>query len=120
MSDGMNKVILLGNLGADPELRYTGSGVAVLSFRMATKETWTDKNRELQEASGARNGVFAPLKTEEETLGVAVAINRDAGFFQEEIDALTSFGDLASLLLRRGERHANRSGDAEPVAARTL
>jgi single-strand DNA-binding protein len=49
MSDGMNKVILLGNLGADPELRYTGSGVAVLSFRLATKETWTDKNRELQE-----------------------------------------------------------------------
>src|SRR5262249_14393864 len=42
-------------------------------------------NRALHELSGARNGVFAPLKTEEETLGVAVAINRDAGFFQEEI-----------------------------------
>ena len=49
MSDGMNKVILLGNLGADPELRYTSAGVAVLSFRLATKETWTDKNREHQE-----------------------------------------------------------------------
>ncbi|APR86817.1 Single-stranded DNA-binding protein [Minicystis rosea] len=44
----MNKVILLGNLGADPELRYTGSGVPVLSFRLATTETWTDKNREHQ------------------------------------------------------------------------
>lgn len=49
MSDGMNKVILLGNLGADPELRYTGSGVAVLSFRLATTETWVDKNRDVQE-----------------------------------------------------------------------
>lgn len=49
MSDGMNKVILLGNLGADPELRYTNAGAAVLSFRVATKETWVDKNRELQE-----------------------------------------------------------------------
>ncbi|MFT3764927.1 MAG: single-stranded DNA-binding protein [Minicystis sp.] len=49
MSDGMNKVILMGNLGADPELRYTTSGVAVLSFRLATTESWTDKNREQQE-----------------------------------------------------------------------
>jgi single-strand DNA-binding protein len=49
MSDGLNKVILLGNLGADPELRYTGSGVPVLSFRLATKETWVDKNHDRQE-----------------------------------------------------------------------
>jgi len=53
----MNKVILLGNLGADPELRYTGSGVAVLSFRVATKETWTDKNREHQERTEWHNVV---------------------------------------------------------------
>jgi single-strand DNA-binding protein len=49
MSDGMNKVILLGNLGADPELRYTPTGVAVLSIRLATNESWRDKNKEVQE-----------------------------------------------------------------------
>lgn len=49
MSDGMNKVILLGNLGGDPTLRYTGAGMAVLSFSLATTETWTDKNHEKQE-----------------------------------------------------------------------
>lgn len=49
MSEGMNKVILLGNLGAEPELRYTTSGVAVLSFRLATTETWLDKDRKKQE-----------------------------------------------------------------------
>lgn len=49
MSNGMNKVILLGNLGADPVLRYTGAGMAVLSFNLATTETWTDKNQEKQE-----------------------------------------------------------------------
>lgn len=49
MSDGMNKVLLLGNLGADPELRYTTAGTAVLSFRVATTESWVDKNREQQE-----------------------------------------------------------------------
>jgi len=43
MSDGMNKVMLLGNLGADPELRHTASGDAVLNLRIATTETWFDK-----------------------------------------------------------------------------
>jgi single-strand DNA-binding protein len=49
MSDGLNRVILMGNLGADPELRYTGSGVAVLTLRIATNESYMDRNRELQQ-----------------------------------------------------------------------
>lgn len=49
MSDGMNKVILLGNLGNDPEVRYTTSGTAVMHFRMATNESYLDRNRELTE-----------------------------------------------------------------------
>ena len=40
---GVNKVILIGNLGADPELRYTQGGQAVCDLRMATNESWTDK-----------------------------------------------------------------------------
>lgn len=40
---GVNKVILVGNLGADPEIRYTPSGVAVANFRMATAETFKNK-----------------------------------------------------------------------------
>jgi len=46
---GVNKVILIGRLGADPELRYTPSGSAVANFRMATSERWTDKAGEKQE-----------------------------------------------------------------------
>jgi single-strand DNA-binding protein len=49
MSDGMNKVILLGNLGTEPELRYTSGGTAVMHFRMATNESFLDRNRELTE-----------------------------------------------------------------------
>ena len=49
MSQGMNKVLLLGNLGADPELRYTKEGTAVLHFRIATNETFLDKTGEKQE-----------------------------------------------------------------------
>lgn len=43
MSRGVNKVILVGNLGADPETRYTANGGAITSIRIATSESWTDK-----------------------------------------------------------------------------
>jgi single-strand DNA-binding protein len=43
MAGGINKVILIGNLGADPEVRFTPSGQAVANFRIATSESWTDK-----------------------------------------------------------------------------
>jgi single-strand DNA-binding protein len=40
---GINKVILIGNLGADPEIRYTPAGEAVATLRLATSESWKDK-----------------------------------------------------------------------------
>ncbi len=43
MSRGVNKVILIGNLGADPETRYSASGSALTSIRIATSESWKDK-----------------------------------------------------------------------------
>ena len=41
---GLNKVMLIGNLGRDPEIRYTQQGLAVVNFSIATSESWTDKN----------------------------------------------------------------------------
>lgn len=49
MADGLNRVFLLGNIGADPELRVTPNGGSVLKIRMATTETYLDKNRAKQE-----------------------------------------------------------------------
>jgi single-strand DNA-binding protein len=49
MADGLNRVMLLGNLGADPELRMTPSGQAVLKLRVATSESYLDRNRVRQE-----------------------------------------------------------------------
>ncbi len=43
MARGVNKVILIGNLGADPETRYTPSGTAVANIRIATTEQWKDR-----------------------------------------------------------------------------
>jgi len=43
MSRGLNKVMIMGNLGADPEVRYIPAGGAVTSIRVATSESWKDK-----------------------------------------------------------------------------
>jgi single-strand DNA-binding protein len=47
MARGINKVILIGNLGQDPELRYTGSGTAVCNLRIATNESYKDASGQL-------------------------------------------------------------------------
>ena len=47
----VNKVILVGNLGADPEVRYLPSGEAVANIRIATTDTWKDKDGNKQEAT---------------------------------------------------------------------
>lgn len=49
MAGGVNKVILVGRLGADPDMRYTPSGQGVCELRLATNESWTDKNGQRQE-----------------------------------------------------------------------
>ena len=46
---GLNKVMLIGNLGKDPEVRYTPGGQAVANFTIATNEAWTDKSGAKQE-----------------------------------------------------------------------
>jgi single-strand DNA-binding protein len=58
MAEGLNRVMLLGNLGADPELRMTQGGQAVLKLRLATSETYVDKNRQRQERTEWHNVVI--------------------------------------------------------------
>jgi single-strand DNA-binding protein len=52
---GVNKVILIGNLGKDPELRYTPGGQPVASFSLATTERWSDKNGQRQDKTEWHN-----------------------------------------------------------------
>src|SRR5437588_7407062 len=54
----VNKVILVGNLGRDPETRYTTGGDAVTNIRLATTDTWKDKNGEKQERTEWHTIVF--------------------------------------------------------------
>ena len=45
----VNKVVLVGHLGGDPETRFTASGAAVANFNLATNESWRDANSEIQD-----------------------------------------------------------------------
>ena len=59
MSRGINKVILIGNLGNDPEVRYMPSGDAVANVSLATSEAWKDKNTgEMQERTEWHRVIF--------------------------------------------------------------
>ena len=57
MADGLNRVMLLGNLGADPELRFTQGGQAVLNMRLATTESYLDKDKVRRERTDWHNVV---------------------------------------------------------------
>lgn len=51
MAEGLNKAMLIGNLGADPELRFTTNNRPVLKFRLATTESYMDQNQTRQEVT---------------------------------------------------------------------
>ena len=44
MAGSVNKVILIGHLGKDPEMRYTAAGAPIANFSLATSESWKDKH----------------------------------------------------------------------------
>jgi single-strand DNA-binding protein len=59
MARGINKVILIGNMGADPEVRYTPNGVAVANLNIATSSSWKDKQSgDVQERTEWHRVVF--------------------------------------------------------------
>lgn len=55
---GVNKAILVGNLGKDPETRYTKDGKAITNITLATSETWKDKQGQKQSKTEWHNVVF--------------------------------------------------------------
>ena len=90
MARGVNKVILVGNLGADPETRSMPSGMTVTNIRIATSESWKDK------ASGAQ---------QERTEWHSIAL-------------FGRLGEIAAEYLRKGRRCSSRAS-CEPENGRT-
>ena len=58
MAEGLNRVMLMGNLGQDPELRFTQGGQAVLNLRLATTESYLDRDRVRKERTDWHNVVI--------------------------------------------------------------
>lgn len=64
MARGLNKVMIIGNLGADPEVRTTQGGAKVANLRVATSEQWTDKSGQKQESTEWHKIVFFGTQAE--------------------------------------------------------
>ena len=77
--DGLNKVMILGNLGADPELRMNPGGQAVLKLRVATNESWIDKEQVKQERTEWHRVTFFGRRAE----GLAKFVRKGMKVFVE-------------------------------------
>ncbi len=108
-------------LGANLKVSVDTSSIASMVFKSGELYVSNDLdhdpyvNRKLQAMVNASNAIFCPLKTEDSTLGVVVATNRLGGFGHEEVDALTSFADAASLLIRNTRLYRTLTGTVEEL-----
>ncbi|AKT36006.1 single-stranded DNA-binding protein [Chondromyces crocatus] len=106
MAEGLNRVMLLGNLGADPELRFTQGGQAVLNVRLATTETYLDKDRVRKERTDWHNVVVWGKRAE--ALGKILA--KGSSIFVEGSLRTSSYDD----------RDGNKRYKTEVVASNIL
>lgn len=89
MNEGYNRVLLLGNLGADPELRFTTAGVAVLNMRIATSESYLDKDKVRRERTDWHSVVLFGKRAE----ALAKILTKGAGVFIEGSLRTSSYDD---------------------------
>lgn len=89
MAEGLNRVMLLGNLGADPELRFTQGGQAVLNLRLATTESYLDKDRVRKERTDWHNVVIWGKRGE----GLAKVLAKGSTIFVEGSLRTSSYDD---------------------------
>lgn len=127
MADGLNRAMLLGNLGADPELRMTAGGQAVLKLRLATSESYLDKSKERQERTEWHNVVIWGKRAE----GLGRIVRKGDRIFIEGALRTSSYDDregvkryrtevIASNVILNGKAVGGarpaRDDDAEPMA----
>ncbi len=103
MAEGLNRVMLLGNLGADPELRMTSSGQAVLKLRLATSETYLDRNKVRQERTEWHSVVVWGKRAE----GLAKILSKGSRLFVEGGLRTSSYDDKEGHKRYRTEVVAN-------------
>src|SRR6476619_1183188 len=103
MADGLNRVMLLGNLGADPELRFTQGGQAVLNLRLATTESYLDRNKVRQERTDWHNVVVWGKRGE----ALSKILAKGSTIFVEGGIRTSSYDDKEGNKRYKTEIHAN-------------
>jgi single-strand DNA-binding protein len=104
--DGINKVTILGNLGADPELRMLPGGNAVLKMRVATNESWLDKDKNKQERTEWHRVTVFGRRAE----GLAKFVRKGMKVFVEGRNQTSSYD-------KDGQKHYSTEIIAEQVLA---
>jgi len=89
MADGLNRVMLLGNLGAEPELRFTQGGQAVLNMRLATTESYLDRDKVRKERTDWHNIVVWGKRGE----GLSKILGKGSSIFVEGSLRTSSYDD---------------------------
>ena len=102
MADGLNRVMLLGNLGADPELRFTQGGQAVLNMRLATTESYLDRDKVRRERTDWHNVVVWGKRGE----ALAKILTKGSSVFIEGSLRTSSYDDKEGNKRYKTEIHA--------------
>lgn len=106
MAEGLNRVMLLGNLGADPELRFTQGGQAVLNLRLATTESYLDRDKVRKERTDWHNVVIWGKRAE----ALGKILGKGSSIFVEGSLRTSSYED----------RDGNKRYKTEVVASNVL
>jgi single-strand DNA-binding protein len=118
MAEGVNRVMLLGNLGADPELRYTSSGQAVLNMRLATTESYLDRDKVRKERTDWHSVVVWGKRAE----GLGKFLEKGMSLFIEGSIRTSSYDDkegnkrykteivAQNVIVARGKPHGDTRG----------
>jgi single-strand DNA-binding protein len=117
MADGLNRVMLLGNLGADPELRFTQGGQAVLNMRLATTESYLDKDKVRRERTdwhnvvvwGKRGEALAKILTKGSSVFIEGSL-RTSSYDNKEGQKVYKTEINANNILLTGSRHRDGGG----------
>lgn len=122
MAEGLNRVMLLGNLGADPELRVTQGGQAILKLRLATTESYLDRNSARQERTewhsvtlwGKRGEALAKILNKGDRIFVEGRIETSSYEKDGEKRYRTEVVATNVILNGRGQERPRETDDAPP------
>jgi single-strand DNA-binding protein len=121
MSEGVNRVFILGNLGADPELRFTQGGTGVLNMRVATTESYLDQGKQRREHTEWHTVVVWGKRGE----GLATFLKKGHGVLIEGSIRQSSYDDkdgikrykfeiyANNVVVTRGDQNGQRSGQTQ-------